>query len=184
MRMIPIAPFVVSLSKLASRFGLSDDFAIAEASRPRSPPFLLISQLPRSGGNLFSQLCDHHPQLLTHPFELRISAQKTVWPEHDPTENPARLFARLFQGASATPWLIATARQVNGQLGREILIRLDQHGAEVVDIGKRRPGHEQIADRVEEGPGIVVGEHRLGIDPGLRRAGERVGIDQGAGIIL
>jgi hypothetical protein len=58
----------------------------------------LISQLPRSGGSLFSQLCDHHPQLLTFPFELRISAQKTVWPELDPTENPARLFARLFQG--------------------------------------------------------------------------------------
>ena len=61
---------------------------------------------------------------------------------------------------------------------------LDQHGAEVVDIGHGRAGHEQIADRAEERPRIVVGEHGLGVDPGFCRARERIGIDQRAGIVL
>ena len=65
---------------------------------PRHLPLILISQLPRSGGSLFSQLLDGHPELLVHPHEMRIGYPgKTAWPELDPRDPPERLFARLFQ---------------------------------------------------------------------------------------
>jgi hypothetical protein len=49
---------------------------------PRQLPLLLISQLPRSGGSLFSQLLDGHPQLLVYPHEMRIGYPgKDTWPK-------------------------------------------------------------------------------------------------------
>jgi hypothetical protein len=35
---------------------------------------------------------------------------------------------------------------------------LDQHGAEIVDVGERGAGDEEVADGIEEGPRIVVGQ--------------------------
>jgi hypothetical protein len=65
---------------------------------PRQLPLLLISQLPRSGGSLFSQLLDGHPQLLVYPHEMRIGYPgKDTWPKLDPHDLPDRLFAKLFQ---------------------------------------------------------------------------------------
>ena len=71
--------------------------ALHETPRPRSLPLILISQLPRSGGSLLSQLLDGHPQLLAYPYEMRIGyPTKCRWPELDPGEHPGRLFAKLF----------------------------------------------------------------------------------------
>ena len=42
----------------------------------------------------------------------------------------------------------------------------NQDGAEVVDVGAGRAGHEQVADGVEGGPGVVAGEQRAWVDAG------------------
>jgi hypothetical protein len=39
---------------------------------PVSQPLVLVSQVPRSGGTLLSQLFDGHPEVHAHPHELRI----------------------------------------------------------------------------------------------------------------
>ena len=65
--------------------------------RPQRCPLILISQLPRSGGSLLSQLFDGHPQLYAYPYEMRIGYPgKSTWPAFDPREGPERLFAKLF----------------------------------------------------------------------------------------
>lgn len=61
-------------------------------------PLLLISQIPRSGGSLLSQLFDGHPAALVHPHELKIGYPKnTDWPRFSENENPSELFAHLFE---------------------------------------------------------------------------------------
>jgi hypothetical protein len=68
-----------------------------ERPKRQSLPLILISQLPRSGGSLFSQLCDGHKQLFVNPSELRIGyPNKVAWPQLDPRASPERLFAMLF----------------------------------------------------------------------------------------
>jgi hypothetical protein len=63
----------------------------------RSLPLILISQLPRSGGSLLSQLLDGHPQLLVYPWEMTIGYPvKNEWPILDMRSAPDRLFAQLF----------------------------------------------------------------------------------------
>ena len=60
-------------------------------------PLILISQLPRSGGSLLSQLLDGHPQLLVYPWELTIGYPvKNEWPILNARDTPDRLFAQLF----------------------------------------------------------------------------------------
>jgi sulfotransferase family protein len=60
-------------------------------------PLILISQLPRSGGSLLSQLLDGHPQLLVYPWEMTIGYPvKNDWPILDMRDTPDRLFAKLF----------------------------------------------------------------------------------------
>jgi hypothetical protein len=62
-----------------------------------SVPLILISQLPRSGGSLLSQLLDGHPQLLAYPWEMKIGySLKIKWPNLDLRQPPDRLFAALF----------------------------------------------------------------------------------------
>jgi hypothetical protein len=39
---------------------------------PVTQPLVLVSQVPRSGGTLLSQLFDGHPEVHAHPHELRI----------------------------------------------------------------------------------------------------------------
>jgi hypothetical protein len=63
----------------------------------RSLPLILISQLPRSGGSLLSQLFDGHPQLLVYPWEMKIGyPSKGRWPTLDLNNTPEHLFATLF----------------------------------------------------------------------------------------
>ena len=57
------------------------------------------------------------------------------------------------------------------------LLSFDQHGAEVVDVREGGAGLQKIAQGCEEGIGVVVGEHRLGIELCYSRTGERVGCD-------
>jgi sulfotransferase family protein len=60
-------------------------------------PLILISQLPRSGGSLLSQLLDGHPQLLVYPWEMTIGYPvKNDWPILDMKDRPDKLFAQLF----------------------------------------------------------------------------------------
>ncbi|MGZ8999085.1 MAG: hypothetical protein ACXW2T_09550, partial [Allosphingosinicella sp.] len=70
---------------------------VDRCSAVRGLPLILISQLPRSGGSLLSQLLDGHPQLLVHPWEMTIGYPvKNDWPTLDMRDGPDRLFAKLF----------------------------------------------------------------------------------------
>ena len=63
----------------------------------KSLPLILISQLPRSGGSLLSQLFDGHPDLLVYPWEMKIGyPSKGKWPTLDLSSTPEYLFATLF----------------------------------------------------------------------------------------
>ena len=66
--------------------------------RPVTEPLALISQIQRSGGSLLSQLFDGHPQLHTHPHELKIGyIDKYTWPQIDLDDHPKRWFEMLFE---------------------------------------------------------------------------------------
>ncbi len=68
----------------------------------KSLPLILISQLPRSGGSLLSQLFDGHPNLLVYPWEMRIGyPSKGTWPKLDLDKSPDYLFATLFHAELA-----------------------------------------------------------------------------------
>ena len=63
----------------------------------KSLPLIIISQLPRSGGSLLSQLFDNHPKLLVYPWEMKIGyPTKGRWPVPDLNQTPEHLFATLF----------------------------------------------------------------------------------------
>ena len=65
---------------------------------PIHQPLILISQIPRSGGSLLSQLFDGHPQCHTHPFELFIGfPNKWNWPDLDLSLSAERWFEQLFE---------------------------------------------------------------------------------------
>ena len=73
------------------------DAPASVATPVRSLPLLLISQLPRSGGSLLSQLLDAHPQVLVYPGEMKVGyPSKSNWPQLDPTESPELLYATLY----------------------------------------------------------------------------------------
>lgn len=59
-------------------------------------PLILISQQSRSGGSLFAQLLDAHPQLLVHPHEMNIGwPTKIRWPEVDTDIQSDLLFDQI-----------------------------------------------------------------------------------------
>lgn len=73
-----------------------------QSARVRSLPLILISQLPRSGGSLLSQLLDGHPQLHVYPWEMKIGyPSKGRWPTLDLDKAPDHLFATLFHAELA-----------------------------------------------------------------------------------
>jgi hypothetical protein len=60
-------------------------------------PFVLVSQIQRSGGTLLSQLFDGHPQCHAHPEEVKIGhPRKSEWPPLDPSR-PEDCFAVLYE---------------------------------------------------------------------------------------
>jgi hypothetical protein len=59
-------------------------------------PWVLISQIQRSGGSLLSQLLDGHPQLYVHPSELRIGyPTKDKYPAINLSDPPEIIFENL-----------------------------------------------------------------------------------------
>lgn len=63
---------------------------------PVKEPMLLVTQAPRSGGTLLSQLFDGHPQCHAHPFELAIGRpDKSHWPSLDLSRDSAALYRDL-----------------------------------------------------------------------------------------
>jgi len=72
--------------------------ACLEHTRPVTSPLALISQIQRSGGTLLSQLFDGHPELHTHPHELKIGyPTKYTWPKLDLKDDPNRWLETLFE---------------------------------------------------------------------------------------
>jgi hypothetical protein len=65
--------------------------------QPVTEPLALISQIQRSGGHLLSELFDGHPELHTHPHELKIGKPKWIWPRIDLNGSPDRWFETLFE---------------------------------------------------------------------------------------
>ena len=64
-------------------------------------PFVLISQIQRSGGTLLNRLFDGHPQCHVHPFDLRIGHPRTTdWPQLDLEADPRRWFEILYESRS------------------------------------------------------------------------------------
>jgi hypothetical protein len=56
---------------------------------PVTEPFVLISQVQRSGGTLLNSLLDGHPELHVHPYELHIGhPTKADWPALDLQDGP------------------------------------------------------------------------------------------------
>ena len=77
--------------------GLATPACSEEAVEVRGRPLLLISQPPRSGGSLLSQLLDGHRQLLVYPWEMTIGyPAKKTWANLDEDDSPDRIFAKLF----------------------------------------------------------------------------------------
>jgi Sulfotransferase family len=61
-------------------------------------PLVLVSQIPRSGGTLLSQLFDGHPECHAHPGELEIGyPTRFDWPELDIDAGPDRWFEILYE---------------------------------------------------------------------------------------
>jgi hypothetical protein len=60
-------------------------------------PLVMISQIPRSGGTLLSQLFDGHPQCHAHPHELHIGyPSRRQWPPVE-LDGPERWFEILYE---------------------------------------------------------------------------------------
>jgi hypothetical protein len=95
------------LVDLAGELTISESRRIFEARAldlmPADQPVVLIAQPTRSGGTLLNQLCDGHPELHVHPYELEIGyPDKNTWPEIDLSESPNRWFNALREGHVAT----------------------------------------------------------------------------------
>ena len=61
-------------------------------------PFVLVSQLQRSGGTLLNSLLDGHPQLHSHPHELMVGRPKHDWPALDLDAGADAWYERLAEG--------------------------------------------------------------------------------------
>ena len=60
----------------------------------------------------------------------------------------------------------------------------DQDGPEIIDIGIRGPGDEQIIQRLEVAIGVIAVEVALHVQPLCLRARQGVGPDAGTGVVL
>jgi hypothetical protein len=91
----------------AGRFLVAADRRL-DFVRPVHQPLLLISEVQRSGGSLFCDLLDGHPQIHAHPGELKLGSvlgpdanilgpakQKYYWPKLDLAAPPERWFGAL-----------------------------------------------------------------------------------------
>ncbi len=60
----------------------------------------------------------------------------------------------------------------------------DQYDSEIVDVGGRRTGYDEIVQRCKYAIGIVVREAGFGVDPGCARTPQRVGCKDRSGIVF
>ena len=87
---------------LWERLGESEEYARLLEHRlehvvPVREPFVLVSQVQRSGGTLLSQLFDGHPECHAHPSEVKIGYPREAdWPPID-LEAPEQWFEILFE---------------------------------------------------------------------------------------
>ena len=81
----------------SSRWLIAPPRAVSQhqAPPPRRHPFLMISQVQRSGGSMFAQLLDNHPEFLVFPGEIHVAKPKSDWPRVDPARHPSITFRKL-----------------------------------------------------------------------------------------
>src|SRR6201987_3649640 len=60
---------------------------------------------------------------------------------------------------------------------------VDQNGPEIVDVGARGAGDQQVAESGKHGIGIIVGQMRREAEPGLDGALKGIGQQERAGIV-
>ena len=71
-------------------------------------PFILISQIQRSGGTLLSQLFDGHPECFSHPYEIKWGKpKKWDWPNYDVQKLGAKKLFKLIH----EEWIDPFAKQ-------------------------------------------------------------------------
>jgi Sulfotransferase family len=72
---------------------------------PVREPLVLVSQIQRSGGTLLNELLDGHPEVHSHPHELKVGyPNKFDWPPLD-LERPETWFGVLFEKRSVLHFL-------------------------------------------------------------------------------
>ena len=122
----------------------------AQEAGVRSLPLILISQLPRSGGSLLSQLFDGHPELLVYPWEMRIGyPSKGSWPVLDLRSTPDHLFATLFHTELA--YLARSGYRKAGKARqRQKRLKFDyspiEHYANFVRLLEHEPSRRAVLD--------------------------------------
>jgi hypothetical protein len=82
----------------SSRFKVAADHRLSFV-RDVSQPLLLVSEVQRSGGSLFCDLLNGHPQIHAHPGELKIGTERPAkyhWPKLDLSAPPAQWFENLW----------------------------------------------------------------------------------------
>lgn len=98
-------PSIIKISHLFRRFSnFSSRWLLAppkllpnNTERPRIArrPLLMVAQVQRSGGTLFSQLLDSHPELWVFPGEMHIAKPKSSWPTISQSQHPSIIFRKL-----------------------------------------------------------------------------------------
>src|SRR5690242_2941194 len=99
------------------------------------------------------------------PTRLGVLLHRRKSAAAGPVEEMMSGSAAIELASSAPPNLFATMGRLIEDAGSfSIGGAVNDEGAEVRDVGERRPGYEQVADGVEKPRRIVVGEKRGGIE--------------------
>lgn len=95
---IKIRPLFRRLENFSSRWLLAPPKSLptsAEKFCSIRRPLLMVAQVQRSGGTLFSQLLDGHSELWVFPGEMHIAKPKSSWPTVRPEQYPSITFRKL-----------------------------------------------------------------------------------------
>jgi hypothetical protein len=113
-------------------------------------PWVLVSQIQRSGGTLLSQLFDGHPECHADPYEVKVGhPRKYDWPPLD-LDRPETWF-EILHDPMVGERLRPTARTKNPSGGRSIfpflfLPRLQKAIFEACVAGRRVAGERDVLD--------------------------------------
>ena len=75
------------------------------------------------------------------------------------TSTPAWNSASIISGVELAGPRVATILALRWRLMVSFCVGYDEYRAKIVDIGERRAGDHEIAQRVERATGVVVGKH-------------------------